>query len=187
MKKNSLSLIAIVLSIVSIAISIVALQKINHLTGGTNSDDVYQQQDQVDNTKETPQFDSSVVGDWSGTDNPSTVIRMRILDDSTIIIEDPQAKNSNSTNLYLGHIEDTLVIIEKRSTINFETQIDKIRNGHEYVVGELIDEYLGNPESFELDEYYYASHLSKLNENTIIVGYGVGSSQGDVFVTFVRK
>ncbi len=164
MKRNLLSIIAIILSVIAIAVSAYALHEVRTTTPGSN--------------KTEYSVDKDLIGDWSGTNDMGETVLMRILEDSAVVIEDHEYRNSERVNLYIGHIENNVIVFER---------VCKRKRDSDYVSGSLLDEYLNSPSSVELEEYYLVRNYTKVTNDSLLVNYGIVNSNGEVTTSFVRQ
>lgn len=201
MKKNILSTLALIVSFISVGIcaftimqlknletQISEMQKIlselNEEQNQTSSVDTSEENNPTETpasnqtSKEEYTFAQTLIGDWSGTNQWKTDVRMKVFDDSSVVIEDSSYLNDSIAYLYIGSIDNDVLVLEHRS------EVIKPDN---YSTGDIIQQYLSDPSSIELSEYYFADRPIKMAENIVNVNYGEKNSNGDVTVTFVRK
>lgn len=90
MKKNILSVVAIIISVIALLTNFLTLNKVNKLQEQLAYPNNIQETEDYSEDQSTAShsFDQTLVGDWSGTIAESTLYaRMKVLEDSSIIIE----------------------------------------------------------------------------------------------------
>ena len=133
MRKNILSIVAVLLSIVAIIISTIALFKVDALKPVHSTENISDvaQQGQTQSAETKHPFDQSLVGDWSGTyKNGRQYVKMKVLEDSTLLIE---AQDLERYYLFIGYIENNTTVIERRVQLGR----DGYYEGENYVAGYL--------------------------------------------------
>lgn len=187
-KSNILPFVAIVFSAIAIAISIIAMVKVNnflqHPTPESISD--INNSNQQEDSAPKYQFDQSLIGDWQGAyANGRDYVRMRIMENSDIIIE---AKDGKNFYLYYGYIENNMTVIKGRSLIGKDESYTDGEYLKTHEKGEAIETYINNPDAFEMEEYSIARPLSKATSDALLVNFGVvQSSAGEITVTLSRS
>lgn len=188
MKKNALSLVAIFLSIIAIVISVIALLKVDEMKPVHTAESITapSQQGQTQSTAAKHPFDQSLIGDWSGTyADGRDYVKMKVLEDSTILIE---AKDLQNYYLYIGYIENNTTVIENRVYLGTAETYLASDYLAEHDQGDAIKSYLNDPQSMNVEEYSIARPLSRPATDVILVNFGVvQSSAGEITVTLTRQ
>lgn len=149
MRKNILSIIAIVISVAALAASLYTINVVNDLKNMVLYDGNIQSSaiDNTDEGQQTPEnetapsvathpFDESLVGSWS-----NGYWEMQILEDSTFYLEgaDNYGQGENKY-IYTGYIENNKVLVE-------------------YQVNCSLEEYLINQQGYERKEAFETADL----------------------------
>ncbi len=150
MKKNNISVIAIIFSIVAILISIFSFIKINSIEVQLKAYDtsLVETNDNQESVATHP-FDESLVGSWTDTD-----WKLEIMPDSTVyfeLLDNAKTKSYMSDNtplLMIGHIENNAILISYRANCSKEN-------------------YENNPDSIEKEAYNITAYVLREASDSI--------------------
>lgn len=186
MKNSILSTITMVIAVLALIVSIFAFSKVIRLQkqlpiSNQTTATEETEGDEFEGHEDIRSFDKSLVGDWAGSIAGTTqYVRMKVLEDSSIIIE---SQGGGITYFYVGYIENEMTVIEQRARLG---KVSEYLAEHE--PGDSISLYINNKGSFELEDYAVARGLSRPTTDSILVNYGmVLGSGGEEIVTLTRR
>lgn len=169
MKKNGISVIAIILSIIAILISALALSKINSIESKLSyteeqSATVNEEETTNENNNSYHTFDETLVGSWSDTE-----WNLDILPDSTVLFEQIDYENRdkvsylhNAPRLQIGYIENDVILISYTANCSKE-------------------EYIANPDSVEKTPYNFTIHINREATDSFNLGRTVWTNENYSF------